>query len=42
MLGIFIGTADNMLSVGVPRLEPRPLGLASLHGLASSAVLGRP
>ena len=41
MLGIFVGTADNVLSVGAPRLEPCPLGLESLRGLAGSAVLGR-
>ena len=42
MLGIFVGTADNVLSIGAPCLEPRPLGLASLRGLAGSAILGRP
>ena len=42
MLGIFVGTADNMLSVGAPRLEPRLLGIASLGGLAGSAAHGRP
>ena len=42
MLGIFIETADNVLSVEASRLEPRPLGLASLRGLAGSAALGRP
>ena len=34
MLDIFVGIADNALSVGTPRLEPRPLGLASPRRLA--------
>ena len=42
MLGIFVWTADDVLSVGEPRLEPRPLGLANLRGLADSDALGRP
>jgi len=41
MLGISAGIADNMLSVGAPRLEPHSLGLASLRGFAGSVVLGR-
>ena len=40
-LDTFAGIADNVRSVGAPRLEPRPLGPASLRGLVSSAVLGR-
>ena len=32
-LDIFAGIADNVLSVGAPRLKPHPLGLASPRGL---------
>ena len=42
MLDIAAGTASTVLSVGAPHLEPRPLGLASLHKFAGSAALGRP
>ena len=41
-LGIFVGIADNVLSVRAPHLEPRPLGLASPRRLAGFAAPGRP
>ena len=42
MLDIFAKTAGSAQSVGVPRLEPRPLDPVSLRELAGSAALDRP
>ena len=41
-LDIFVKTASSTQSVGVPRLEPRPLGPASLRELAGFVALGMP
>ena len=41
-LDTFAGIADNVRSVGAPRLEPRPLGPASLRELAGFVALGMP
>ena len=39
---IFTGIADSVLSAGVPRLEPRLLGPASLRELAGFVALDMP
>ena len=41
-LDIFAGIAGNVRSAGAPRLEPRPLGLASPRGLACFAAPDKP
>ena len=38
----FIRTAGSAQSGGAPRLEPRPLGPASLRELAGFVALGMP
>ena len=42
MLGIFIGTADNVPSVGAAHLEPRLLGLMSPRALVGFVAPDKP